>query len=153
MKRLTTLLFIFLSTAFLSSATLSAQSSGFGLGVMVGEPTGISFKNWTGSNTAISGGATWSFSGQDAIHLHADFIKHQFGDIKVENGQLPWYFGLGARVALQDESKVGARVPVGLNYMVSDAPLDIFVEIVPMLNLLPDVEFEAGGSLGVRYYF
>lgn len=153
MKRITVVLFFLLSAAFFASSTLSAQDNGFGLGVMVGEPTGISFKNWTGAQTAIAGGATWSFSGQDAIHLHADFIKHQFGDIKVKNGQLPWYYGIGARLALQDDAKVGARIPVGLNYMVKDAPIDIFAEVVPMLNLLPDVDFEAGGSVGVRYYF
>jgi hypothetical protein len=58
MKRpLVILMFVVL---FFPCAVL-AQDQDFGLGFMLGEPTGISFKKWTGSKTAIDGAVAWSF--------------------------------------------------------------------------------------------
>ena len=46
--------------AILLCGTASAQDSGFGLGVILGEPTGISGKLWLGGKTAIDGATAWS---------------------------------------------------------------------------------------------
>lgn len=35
------------------SGMASAQDHGFGLGIIVGEPTGVSLKTWTGGRTAL----------------------------------------------------------------------------------------------------
>jgi hypothetical protein len=32
-------------------------------------------------------------------------------------------------------------------------PLDIFLEIVPILDLAPKVGFDFNGAIGIRYYF
>ncbi|MBP2681688.1 MAG: hypothetical protein H6Q78_1551, partial [Candidatus Krumholzibacteriota bacterium] len=45
------------------------------------------------------------------------------------------------------------RVPVGLTYIFDGAPLDIFFEIVPILDLIPDTEFDANAAIGIRFYF
>ena len=79
---------ICLLTLMLVSATVTAQESGFGLGAIVGEPTGLSWKFWTGSVTAVDGAAAWSFADETALHLHADFIFHDFTRIYVEKGQI-----------------------------------------------------------------
>jgi hypothetical protein len=52
---------LFVSVALLICGTAQAQDSGFGLGIIIGEPTGISAKQWTGSRTAIDGAVAWSF--------------------------------------------------------------------------------------------
>ncbi len=130
-----------------------AQDQDFGLGFMLGEPTGISFKKWTGSKTAIDGAVAWSFSGQNSLHLHADYLVHRFDLIKVEKGRLPLYFGLGARLKLEDRTKFGVRIPVGVCYIFEEASLDVFFELVPMFDLVPDTGFEIAGSIGIRYYF
>jgi len=49
--------------------------------------------------------------------------------------------------------KVGVRIPVGINYIFAKAPLDIFLEIVPMLELVPRTEFNLNGGIGIRYFF
>ncbi|MDK2976014.1 MAG: hypothetical protein PWP06_489, partial [Candidatus Marinimicrobia bacterium] len=63
------------------------------------------------------------------------------------------YYGLGAKVKLMDDVQVGIRVPVGLVHELESAPIDIFLEIVPGLNLIPETNFGINGGLGVRYYF
>jgi len=130
-----------------------AQDQDLGLGFMVGEPTGISFKKWVGSTTAIDGAAGWSFSGPDRLHLHVDYLVHNFDMINVERGRLPVYFGLGARLKLEDRTKFGVRIPIGVCYLFEKATLDAFFEFVPIFDLVPDTGFSISGSIGIRYYF
>ncbi len=66
---------------------------------------------------------------------------------------MPVYYGIGARVKLADDPNIGVRVPVGITYQVSGAPLDIFLELVPVLDLAPDTNFGFNGALGVKYFF
>ena len=54
--------------------SISQPKRDFGLGVILGEPTGLSFKAWTGGSTAIAGAAAWSFGNTDAFQLHVDYL-------------------------------------------------------------------------------
>ncbi len=148
----------FLATVALTVVVLCrpalAQDKGFGLGVVLGEPTGISGKYWTGPNTAFAGAAAWSFGNKSAFHVHLDHLFHHGGLIKVEKGRLFLYYGLGGRVkAESDNSRVGVRVPVGLDYLVERAPLDIFVEVAPIVELVPATGVSVNGGVGIRYFF
>ena len=144
----TVILFIIL---FLSVA--NAQSKGIGLGLIVGEPTGISFKYWTGSTTAFDAALAWSFSDEGAFHIHGDYIFHNFTLITIPEGKLPFYYGIGARIKTANDTKLGVRVPLGLAYLFNSAPIDIFLEIVPILDLTPKTDFAINAALGARYYF
>jgi len=126
---------------------------GFGLGIIIGEPTGISFKSWMKENVAIDGAVAWSFEGEDAFHIHADYLFHNSRWIKVDEGKLFIYYGIGARLKLQDRSRLGVRIPLGASYIVKDTPLEFFLEIVPIMDLVPDTELEGNGGFGARWYF
>jgi len=128
-----------------------AQEKKLGLGIIVGEPTGVIAKYWTGNRTAFDIAGSWSFSGENAFHLHADYLLHSF--IKVETGKLAFYYGIGARLNLQDDARFGIKIPLGLSYMLPNAPLDIFFEISPVMDLIPDTELKLLGFVGIRYYF
>ncbi len=140
-----------------NTQTVNAQQNNdggnFGIGVMLGEPTGISMKLWNNNRSAFGFGAAWSFGAHDALHVHGDYLLHSwFSD--VEQGSLAFYYGIGARLLLTDpDSKAGIRVPFGLNYQIQDAPVDVFIEAVPLLNLTPSTNFDGNGALGIRYYF
>ncbi|MCK5051408.1 MAG: hypothetical protein KAS53_06710 [Candidatus Cloacimonetes bacterium] len=135
------------------AAGLFAQNSGLGAGIIVGEPTGISLKYWTGNLTAFDGAIAWSFGKEDALHLHADMLMHNPDLIAVTQGSLPVYYGLGVRIKLEDKSKLGVRIPVGMAYQFVEAPFDIFLEIVPLLDLVPATDFGLNAAIGVRYFF
>jgi len=47
---------------------------------------------------------------------------------------------------------LGVRVPFGLTYLFAKSPFDIFAEIVPILDLVPDTDFGLNGAIGVRFY-
>jgi hypothetical protein len=137
----------------LSAQANTGNGGNFGIGVMFGEPTGISIKNWTGGSTAINIGAAWSLSGRnEAIHLHADFLFHSwFSDINT--GKLAFYYGFGGRVIFAGDPTAGVRIPLGLNYVFENIPFDLFVEAVPIFDVAPDTKFAGNGAFGIRYYF
>ncbi|UCH82722.1 MAG: hypothetical protein JSW50_09590 [Candidatus Latescibacterota bacterium] len=134
-------------------AGAAAAQGTFGLGIIVGEPTGISAKWWLSERSAIDAAAAWSFSDDSAMTLVADYLLHNFDLINVEKGQLPIYFGVGGRVKFESDSKVGIRIPVGLAYIFDGMPLDAFFEIAPLLDLIPDTEFNVNAAIGIRYFF
>ncbi|MBI4720978.1 MAG: hypothetical protein HY770_07130 [Chitinivibrionia bacterium] len=148
------IIMLFALLVSLVAGTAAAQDQGFGLGIILGEPTGVSIKNWMTQRTAFDLGIAWSFGGrEDALHVHGDYLVHNFSLIPVEKGKLPVYFGIGGRIKFADDPNVAVRIAVGLDYLFADAPVDIFLEIVPMLELTPDTDFELNGGIGVRYFF
>lgn len=131
-----------------------AQNSGFGMGIIVGEPTGLSAKLWTGSSNSFNFAAAWSFKGPGALLAQTDYVWHSFDLIPVATGKLPLYYGIGGRVIFYDDDlAVGVRIPVGLNYIFASAPIDIFLEVVPVMNLIPSTDFDVNGGLGIRFFF
>ncbi len=146
-------IFIFSIVVF-STFTGYCQKSKFCLGVIIGDPTGISSKIWVNENSAFDIAAAWDIAGgNDALWLHADFLKHKFDLLNPEKGQLPLYFGVGARVIFTHDAIVTARVPLGISYLFEDIPFDSFLEIVPALNVLPTTEIDLDAAIGFRYYF
>lgn len=130
-----------------------AQDRGFGLGVIVGEPSGISGKSWLSPKTALAGALAWSLETEEALHFHLDHVFHDFDSMPLEQGMLAFYYGFGGRVKFSRESTVSIRIPIGLNYLFENAPVDVFLEVVPMLDLIPGTEFNMNGGIGIRYFF
>lgn len=122
----------------------------FGIGVMIGEPTGISVKSWNNARSAFDIGAAWSLTETESLHMHADLLIHSwFAD--TEN--LAFYYGFGGRVIFTDPAHAGVRVPIGLNFVFPEVSFDIFVEAAPILDFTPDTELAGNGAVGIRYYF
>lgn len=146
-KRLSLLLFALL----FSSAW--AQDKGFGIGLIAGDPTGISVKQWLGP-AAVDGALAWSLIDDPAhpiLHVHADFLLHAY-PFSVAAGKLPLYFGVGGRVRAQERLQIGARVPIGITWLMPIFPLDLFFEVAPTMNLIPATQFQLNGGIGIRYF-
>ena len=135
------------------TANASGQSSGFGAGIMLGEPTGISLKNWISKTNAWDAGIAWGFGKHGAFHLHGDYLWHKYDLIDVDKGILPLYYGVGVRVLFADDSHLGIRGVIGLDYLFDGLPLDVFLELVPIFDIVPGTGFSFNGALGIRYFF
>lgn len=131
----------------------------FGLGLVVGEPTGISWKLWNGKERAWDGAVAWSFIDEGYLRLHADYLWHDYQLIEVERGQLPVYFGIGGtlwsgqRAHYEKRFNLGVRGVAGMEYIFPQAPVDIFLELAPTLGLVPETGFDIQGGIGVRFFF
>ncbi len=123
-------------------------------GLVLGEPTGFSVKVWTGLNSALDAGVAWSFGRGGHIHLHADYLVHNFSFFNVESGDMPLYFGIGGRIRLEnDETRAGMRIPIGAEYIFEDSPVGIFIEIVPIMDVIPETTADLNAGFGIRYIF
>lgn len=141
---------IILLVFIISFSTIYGQGK-FGLGIILGEPTGISTKVWITGSTAIDGAIAWSFANESALHIHADFLLHNF---YVISKVVPLYYGIGVRIKFrEDNTRIGVRIPVGVTYDIPSTKIDLFLEIVPLLNLNPSTSFTMNGAIGGRFYF
>jgi len=135
-----------------SSSTLGES---FEAGIIVGDPTGLSFKGWLNDAQAYDIAASWSNGSTDKRYIHADYLNHDYTLITVPNGDLPVYYGLGARLLDENNHKTqfGIRMPIGLDYLMDKIPLSLFAEVVPRIDLTPDTDFALDAALGIRYRF
>ena len=141
--------------AVMAAVPSHGAGGNFGLGIIVGEPTGISGKLFVSNTNAVQGALAWSFSGDTDFHLQADYLFHFDSLIPVKKGKAPVFAGMGGRVKFREnnDNQIGIRIPVGIAYHFAAAPFDIFFEIVPILELAPDTEFSLEGAIGGRFYF
>lgn len=173
--------------AALSSSANAQQGGGrpFGLGLMLGEPTGISAKWYLGGKPfALQFGLGWvdddgfRDDDDDGLHIHGDVVWHPAILTRNPTFVMPFYLGVGARILddedgydcnnngcrfHEDDTYIGVRVPFGLLMDFNRTPIDIFLEIAIVVDLieLDDDDFDdddhdrghLNGSVGVRYYF
>lgn len=141
-----------------------AQDHGFGLGVIVGEPTGISGKLWIGERSALDFGFGLSVGGDrlfydgnnkfTRVHVHADYLYHFF-DVINAGIRVPLYFGTGPRLNFAGDygTSFGWRGVGGIAWIVKKVPIDIFLEAAPTFQVGHDTGLALEGGLGLRYYF
>jgi len=86
--------------------------------------------------------------------LHSDYLVHFHKETVKEAGDFSFHYGLGGRIKFdENDTLLGARIPIGMSYFFENIPLDTFFEIVPILELIPATEFNLSGAIGVRIFF
>ena len=140
---------LFLITSVLFSST---NPGGFELGLILGEPTGISAKMWFDRDTALDAALSWSLGDNDKLHIHADYLWHDYGLIH-SSAVLPLYYGIGGRITLNSDTHLGVRVPVGISWFPDGPPLDLFIELAGIVDIIPDMDFDLNGGIGIRFIF
>lgn len=139
-----------------ATAPSSAQPrEGLGIGIIAGEPTGVSLKHWLDQTHAIDGAVAVSITDDNSFQLHADYLIHDLSALGTPElkGSTPWYYGVGARImSRNDDTHFGVRVPVGVSYLFADTPLDFFVEVAPVVDIAPEVQLDLNAALGLRFY-
>jgi hypothetical protein len=147
----------------------------FGLGVELGEPDGLNGKVFVRPTGAIDFGLGYIYDHYyygDGLHIYADYLWHPAVIANTPSFALPFYVGVGLRlwdfnycvnnVCDYDGSAVGIRVPIGISFDFRNAPIDIFLQVIPVLDFLSgdyymryrDREhFGIDASLGIRFWF
>ncbi|HXE42738.1 MAG TPA: hypothetical protein VN516_06905, partial [Candidatus Baltobacteraceae bacterium] len=136
----------------------SPSGKRLGVGVVLGEPVGVSVKYWLNDKMAVDGAAGFSAHNNSPFYFHSDVLWHRFDvfDVSPAPGKLPIYFGVGGLVRIRDhgdETTLGIRAPIGVSYLFDNAPIDIFAEIGPAIDVHPTFKGEITGGIGVRFWF
>ncbi|MBA2538879.1 MAG: hypothetical protein H0V17_04525 [Deltaproteobacteria bacterium] len=150
----------------------------FGLGLELGEPTGLNGKYFLSDSRALDFGLGWVYSHYyygDGAHVYIDHLWHPASLVSTPSLELPFYIGVGLRFwnfeycervgnldVCDRGSAFGVRVPIGLSFDFNNKPLDIFVQLVPVIDLLTGdfydrfddrSHFGIDGSVGFRLWF
>jgi len=136
------------------SACAGQAEEGIGVGAMVGDPTGFSLKRWLDESRAIDAAAAWSTSDDDAFQLHADYLINNFSllESKDVRARSALYYGFGGRIKFSDDTRIGARFPLGVDIYFAQNPIDFFVEVAPIFDLIPSVRGDINFSVGFRVF-
>ena len=140
---------------------LSRDAEGFGVGVILGAPTGLSFGWRPGNTLTYDGAVAWSFArGSLSTHVDARIDIADAGNEDFPDTSFPIYIGVGPRLRLGDvvgdgqdaDFDLGIRVPVGMSVIHDNVPIEGFVELVPGIGLYPSTAFLFDAALGIRLY-
>lgn len=140
----------------------AADKGTFGLGLILGEPTGITAKLYLADDQAIQAAAGFAFIG-GGLHLHADYVFHPYILQTRDSFVLPVYVGPGVRLIDYSDGRddhflaLGVRAVGGLLFDFTEIPLDAFVEVAGVLEYGFDADEGFGLALnaaaGARFYF
>jgi hypothetical protein len=138
---------------FVSLASYS-QIGDIKLGIILGNPTGITAQYRTGSRTAVNASLGRQIAASNYLLLSADFLVHLWS-FDSEGDQIRVYAGGGMSMGFLSDLSISFRIPVGAGYYFSTLPLEMFAEIVPTLQVFGEGNFRfwPGGYLGVRWIF
>jgi hypothetical protein len=160
-------------TARTASATDVGYGRKVGLGVMVGDPTGLTAKLWVAPSNAIDFGlGLWGYGvdncagrgapcdrfGYHGGTFNADYLWQS--NIVRGTTQLDWHIGAGGRAIWYrgcdgDCFAFAARMPVGLDMMFANPDrLELFLELAPTIYVVPTLaSVGVEGAFGARFYF
>ena len=135
-----------------------------GIGFIVGDPTGFSFKYKFSSMNALDGAL--GFSPFDRFRMHVDYlwISRPFS-----NQQFSLTYGAGAAIGFGSSEHIdyrgryvyftrdvpmgfGVRVPLGVSYLIPRSPVELTLELAPMVIFAPNGGVGIDGGLAVRFY-
>lgn len=151
-----------------ASGTRGDDKGNFGVGIILGEPTGVAAKLYLQDDVALQGAVGSAFIG-GGLQIHTDYVWHPYILQSRDSFVLPFYVGPGVRLIEYTSGRddaggnstsafaFGVRGVAGLLFDFKTVPLDAFVEVAGVL----EYEFRSGAGFalrlnagaGVRYYF
>ncbi len=149
----------------------------FGLGLELGQPTGLTGKYFLSESNALDFGVGYIYHsywyGDDGLHLYLDYLWHPASLVSARAFELPFFIGVGGRFWDFDYcrrrgecgyggSAFGIRVPLGIAFDFNEVPLDIALNIVPTIDFVSGdyydqyrnrTHFGIDVSVAIRYWF
>lgn len=148
---------------FASSSALAVEvgnGSNIGVGIVLGEPTGVTGKLYLKPQHALEaalGTGTYDDRRDTRLWLHVVYLWHPSVLHSDPAFELGWHFGVGGFISDRhniDRTAIGARAPIGLDFTLEKVPLQFFVDVSADLELVPDtLVLNLGLGLGGRYFF
>jgi hypothetical protein len=154
-----------------AAATEVGYGRNFGLGFVLGDPTGIVGKYWVSKTNALDFGVGFygyalgtctdnnpCNAGYQNFSFWLDYLW-QSNLVKAPAVQLDWHIGAGGRAIVwggggRDHVLVGGRMPVGLDLMFTNPNfVEIYFELAPAIYIDPALSLNIEVGLGVRFYF
>jgi hypothetical protein len=121
-----------------------------GLGIILGEPSGLNGQFFWNEHSSVGVTVAWSL--RDWFFASGDYqMENRLGDSPPE---WRWFWGLGGYIgAPADEGgRLGARIPLGIKYKIPKSVVDVWGEVVPALQIIPDTKAQIQGGIGLTFW-
>lgn len=141
------------------SASAATASEPFGIGVILGDPSGLSAKMKMDGAHSMDGALAYSSGRRNGLQLHADYLWDRARSWETTQGPLDMYYGLGGRIITYDDNdhksqvSVGPRGSIGLSFNVFNPNLELFGELAAVLEVAPSMGVDLDAGIGARIRF
>jgi hypothetical protein len=136
--------------------------SGFGAGIQLGDPSGITLK--FGKTTPHSVHALFGWADDLNFHVQADYLWNKYRITNMDGEPLHGYFGIGGRIQDRDHDNnrrekddsataVGVRFPGGIRWLNHPQNLEVFGELSVAMDIIPRTEGDIDFGIGFHYFF
>ena len=138
------------------STSAGTQHRPFGIGIVLGEPSGFTGKLFFDGNNAMQLHVGYGIGHRGRLVLALDYLFHIRNVLPRPNnaGRFEPYLGLGLRLGVRDHDPLlGVRIPAGLALLFEAFPVELFIEVAVGIGLIPSTAIIVDGGLGARFYF
>lgn len=164
MKRIILPILIILIGAGSAEARVEEPKYHYGIGVILGEPTGLTGKYWLNNKEAYDLSVSFRFSSY--LYLSGAYLYHNYDVFRnMKNpGSAALYYGGGFRLIADSEHHYrkhyadnsydtifGLRGTIGGSYLIPNQPFEVFIELSPVMNITPATDWDFSAGVGARY--
>lgn len=161
---------LLISCALLSLAIAPglAFAKTWGLGAVIGAPTGLSANYFLSESRTVHTTLAYDFSGDNDLQL-ASHYTWRMNNLNFEKINFGWFYGVGARLAFKDHNHhkhhnhdhddhhgdvdFGPSGTIGLFHEFTEVPLEVFLKGNLIVNVISDTDVDADVMLGLHYNF
>lgn len=146
-----------LAMLVLLAMSSTARAEAIGLGLFLGEPSGLDIKVGLSAKSSIDiviGQS--SFRDNRTDYLHITYLLTPF----VARGRsvlVPFRIGIGAAAigVVDDNAHAAVRVPLEIGFRFRRTPLEIYGEVAIKGVFVEEdfITFDVDGGIGIRFYF
>ena len=128
------------------------SSGSVGIGLQVGDPSGLTLKFYNGRKASVDILAAWDLNDYLFVNVHALYHKPVGG-----SGNVNFFYGPGAFIAFYERGRyedylgVGISGNFGINVFFDQ--FELFGQITPRLQVIENTNGDLGGGIGLRFYF
>ncbi|NIA18572.1 MAG: hypothetical protein GWO85_00580 [Simkaniaceae bacterium] len=119
--------------------------------------TGLLGQLMQNNYSAIDASISWGLGEKGYLCVHADKITYLNQGLHIKNEFFPLYYGFGGMVEFKKNAYTNTnlftRLPFGITFKLRKNPVRIFVEVVPMVSLVPNMQYNITTGVGLRYSF
>lgn len=128
-----------------------------GIGIQVGTMGGLTLYHELDNEHFVQGvlGTFW----YNGFYASGDYCFQYPGAVKTAPAITP-YVGVGPMMATattwrhdRSYTAIGLHIPLGINFKIPRAPIQIFVQVGPAMLITPYTETYMDAGLGVRFLF
>jgi hypothetical protein len=153
MKNKISMLCLLVALFWIAPNPANANNGMSGIGIIIGNPTGISLKFPNDEKTHFNAVISWSLKNDPDIYLHVDYIFKTLTPIAfTQQFSMTPIIGIGGRLE-STHGNSGIRLPFGLTHKLQKKPIEFLIEIIPALDVFPATDFNVGVAFAVRYLF